>query len=132
MECFHPKHKLRNMCVCSKWCTYLNIKHSQVFPVNLDTDLMTTTLMLIPHTHKPVLQYINGYCFKFATSNKKCCQACPLKVLFVTSYKIHTLVYYCVFHKNQSLKVWWKKGTIQVLRQHVFGFFRPTHPPTSA
>ena len=23
-------------------------------------------------------------------------------------------------------------GTIQVLRQHVFGFYRPTHPPTSA
>ena len=23
-------------------------------------------------------------------------------------------------------------GTIQVLRQHVFGFFRPTNPPTSA
>ena len=41
--------------------------------------------------------YINGHCFKFATSHKKFRQTCPPSILML-------------IHKDQSLKVWWKKN----------------------
>jgi hypothetical protein len=55
------------------------------------------TRMPLYHCHKPVLLR-NGHCFKFATSHKKCA-------------KHAHLVYQCIFHKDKSLKVWWKKFT---------------------
>ena len=54
---------------------------------------------------------------------KKCLDFLP-----ITKSLIINLASFLVCSLQQS----YSNGTIQVLRQHVFGFFRPTHPPTSA